>query len=349
MPKSIFQTPKIQAIATCVPKNSINIDDMLYSVYNGDEKKLNRVKKSVGLEKLHLAKSYTTASDLCEIAANDLLSNSGISKDKIDAIIMVTQTPDFFAPATAAYLHGRLNLKQDCAMFDINQGCAGYIYGLQVAFMLIETKSAKNVLLCAGDCNYNKSNNPATILFGDCGSATIISSSNTKSYFSIYSDGKNFDVIITPNGAYRTQKPNIFNNPKIIQTKAKDIYMDGAKVFEFTMEKILPIINEILEISNKQEKDIDLVILHQSNKMIMEMIAKKINFPIPKVPNTTISKYGNTSVSSIPLCICDTINQRNLNQKLNLVCCGYGIGLSWGACQLELDNIYCPQVLFYDE
>ena len=357
MAKSIFTKAIISGVVTCVPENHRFLEDEVDILYNGDIKKVNRIKKSIGLNKRHIVENEnTTTSDLCEMAANKLLADMNIDKSTIGAIIFVSQTPDYFQPATATYLHGKLNLSQDCSAFDVNQGCTGYIYGLWLAYMMIETSSCSKVLVLAGDTLsriVNQKDSNVAALFGDAGTATLVEKSKeeNKSYFTLHTNGIKFDTIIQPQGAFRIPSKDIINDEKIFDTSEnrtlENLYMDGAAVFNFSIETEPKAIKEILEISNSTQEDIDYIIFHQANKYIISNITRRLKFPLEKAPSTTTGKYGNQSSASIPCTICDAINEDANTKKLNLILSGFGVGLSWATCQLELDKIYCPEVILY--
>lgn len=358
MPKSKFSKARITGIVTCIPENYKLIDDELYTLYNGDKKQLERIKKNIGLNKRHIVKGETTTADLCEKAAEVLLSNMDVDRTTIDAVFLVTQTPDYFQPATAAYLHGRLGLNKTCAAFDVNQGCAGYIYGLWLAFMMIESGSCERVLFLAGDTPskiVNPLDSNTTPLFGDAGSATLIEKTDnlSSSFFLLYTDGTKFDVIIQPQGAFRRPRKGLFKDERIFNTSQKrtlsDLYMDGIEVFNFTIDAVPKSIQELLDYSKKELKDVDFLILQQANKFVISNIARKLNFPIEKTPNDIIGEYGNQSSASIPCTICGTIREDVINRKVKLILSGYGVGLSWGCCYLELDRIHCAELVSYME
>lgn len=356
MAKSIFRKAKVTGIATCVPDKFINIEDELYNLYDGNIKTVEAIKKNIGLQKRHVVDDDITTSDLCEVAANKLFDEMNIDKDEIGAIILVTQTPDYFQPASAAYLHGKLNLSQNCAAFDINQGCTGYIYGLWLAHMIIETNSCEKVLVLAGD-TISKIVNPkdsnVAPMFGDAGTATIVEKTETanKSFFIFHSDGKKFDTIIQPKGAFRTNLHDVINNQNIFATSEKrnltNLFMDGTDVFVFAINVEPKAIAEILNMSSSTQDEIDYIIFHQANKYIISNIARRLKFPLEKAPSETTGKYGNQSSASIPCTICDSIREEVVSKKLNLILSGFGVGLSWATCQLELDKIYCTEVIFY--
>jgi len=356
MAKSVFTKAKISGIVTCVPENFRLLEDEVDILYSGNIKQVNRIKKSIGLNKRHVIKGDVTTSDLCEVAANKLLSEMNIDKSTISTIIFVSQTPDYFQPATAAYLHGKLALSEACSAFDVNQGCTGYIYGLWLAHMMIETSSCEKVLVLAGDTLsrvVNPLDSTVAPLFGDAGTATLIEKSNQEqdSYFTLHTNGFKFDTIIQPEGAFRKPTKKVINDERIFETSDKrslnNLYMDGAEVFNFSIETEPKAIKEILEMSNSTQEDIDYIVFHQANKYIISNIARRLKFPLEKTPFETTGKYGNQSSASIPCTICDAINQDVATKKVKLVLSGFGVGLSWATCQLELEKIYCPDVIFY--
>lgn len=334
-----FNNVKISAISTCVPQRQVDIYDNKL-IYNGSIKKLNKVVNGTGFHKRHILdeNSNITAGDLCLKAAQELFKN-GVAKDDIKAVIMVTQHPDYFAPATACVIHGKLGLSEDCLTFDVNQGCTGYIYGLLVASSLIN-KDCKKVLLLVGDTSTKFVGSQLDIvddipIFGDGGSASILEydENASETVFEIGSQGVNYDAIIAENGAFR-------NMPCKDLIKKDDRFdygnkMDGLKVFDFTMNIVPPSINKVMEYKSYKEADIDYYILHQANKMILENIAASANIDVNKVLRRTLSEYGNLSCASIPSVICDEYEKFN-NKNINIILSGFGVGLSWGSIAITL-------------
>lgn len=229
MAQSIFTKAKISGIVTCVPENNRFLEDEVDVLYGGDIKQVNRIKKSIGLNKRHIVEDEnTTTSDLCEFAANKLLNEMKIDKSSIGAIIFVSQTPDYFQPATATYLQGKFGLSQNCAAFDVNQGCTGYIYGLWLAHMIIETNSCEKVLVLAGDTLsrvVNPLDSNVAALFGDAGTATLLEKSNIeqKTYFTLHTNGTKFDTIIQPKGAFRKPTKDIIKDEEYLKLQKKEV------------------------------------------------------------------------------------------------------------------------------
>ena len=190
--KAIFHNTSIKGIYTIVPPKVIDIDSELDTIYKGDKKGLERIKKVIGLQTRHIAEKHITASDLGLQAATRLLESLEVERDSIDVLIFVTQSPDYFCPASACYLQGKLGLSQSCLSFDINQACAGYLYGLYVAHSLCDSGSANRVLLIVGD-TLSKFVNPLDSnlapMMGDGVSATLLErSSNSSLGHSVLSD-----------------------------------------------------------------------------------------------------------------------------------------------------------------
>lgn len=348
MLKSIVQNTKIKGISTVAPKAAACLlDDP--DLYGGDLKKIKRVIESSGFKYRRVAPDNVTSSDLCFEAAGDLIKNLKIDKASIDGIVFVSSTPDYFLPPTACVLHHRLGLKPACVMFDVNQGCAGYVYGLWIASLMLNA-NIKRVLLLVGD-TFNKYTdmfrNHTAPVFGDAGSATLLDydTQALPMYFDIGSQSENYEGIICRNGAFRNPPKNedFYDDGSF----KYDSSMDGMKVFKFTSEKVPQSILNVLAIADTKVNELDYCILHQANKFILQNIAQLIDLPLEKMPSTTLTEYGNQSSASIPGAICDSIQNIVTTRPTKLLLSGFGVGLSWMSCVLNLDQIYCSKILEY--
>ncbi|MEX2381671.1 MAG: ketoacyl-ACP synthase III [Opitutales bacterium] len=353
MPKACFKKNRIQGLVTVVPRETKSIDDEVH-LYGGQREQIERIKKTIGLHERHVVAEGVTAGDLCEAAARRLLERCSVDAGEVDGIIMVTQTPDYFQPATACVLHGRLGLKEDCAAFDVNLGCSGYVYALWLAGMMVETGACRKVLVLAGDtisrC-VNPRDRALAPLFGDAGSATLVveAEEETESWFSLKSDGKGFEHLIVPAGAFR--------HPSTEETRREEtdaegnvrsleqLRMNGAEVFNFSI-KVEPVaIREILEFAGKTVEEVDYLVFHQANRYIISNIARRLKIPLDKVPCSTVERYGNQSCASIPGTICDCLAREVSERRVRLVLSGFGVGLSWASCLLDLDHLDCCEVV----
>lgn len=364
--RAVFHHAILRGIITLVPPRQIDIDSELHTIYKGDEKALARIKKVIGLQSRHVADTHITASDIGEQAANILLDSLHIPRDSIDALIFVTQTPDYILPASACYLHGRLGLSEQCASFDINQACSGYLYGLYMAHSLIESGGARRVLLLCGDTlsrYVNPLDSNLAPIIGDGVSASLLeyTPNDNPAYIELGAKGEKFYELIIPQGACRTPTPSIIPESKVFEVSnvrsLSDMYMDGAAIFNFAVMHYPKSFAQILAFAQIEAQDIDYFFFHQANKYIVDNIARALKLPKDKVPNTTTNKYGNLSGCSVPATICDTLGAEwaengstsgskgaNLDSiratPLKIHLAGFGAGLAWGNAILGLDSLF---------
>lgn len=350
MPNVTIHNSKISAIVSVVPKKELCLEDDV-NLYGGNKKQLRRVIKSSGFYKRRVSNVFTTTADLCQKAAEYLFSEYSDNRKDIKAIIFISQTPDYLMPATACLLSYKLGLPHSVAAFDINQGCAGYVYGLWIGSSLLNRECNK-ILLLVGDTPSKYTdmfNNGSAPIFGDAGSATLLEYDEKAEpiYFNIGTDGSNFDAIIAQNGGFRNppSKDKFYSNGEFCYL-AK---MDGMRVMEFTLNRIPSSIDDLIKYAKINKTDIDWFIFHQANKIILKNIAINSELDMSRVPMSTLSKYGNQSSASIPCVLCDCFNTALSNQVNRLLLSGFGIGLCWCSCILTLKNIFCSSVITLEE
>lgn len=354
MAKSIIKNIKIKGMSVVLGENEIKFENEP-AFYNNDKTQFAKLQKMIGFDARYCANENTTAADLCEQAAKILIKNLNIEISSIDAIIFVTQTPDYYMPGNAHVIHRNLGFSKDTIAIDLDFGCSGFVYGLFVASSIINS-GLRRVLLLAGD-TYSKLVNPKdrteAPLFGDAGSATIIDYDETaqESYFILKSDGSGINHILQPAGAYR--------NPSTEETRRdvadedgnirnqENLYMNGFEIFNFTLTEQPKLLDEILEFSGNTKDSIDYFALHQANVYIVETILKKAKIPFEKAPSKIFTKYGNQNSASIPSVICSELRDKFANGKKKVLMQGFGIGLSWGACVMDFEKIICLEPKIY--
>jgi 3-oxoacyl-[acyl-carrier-protein] synthase-3 len=358
MARSTFQHAKISGLGAVVPREEVRLEDEL-EYFGGDIKKARRVTKMVGIDRRRVAGPGVTPSDLCRQAAENLIADMELRRDTVDALIFVTQHPDYVLPATACILQNKLGLPQSCAAFDVNQGCAGYVYGLWLAFSLVEAGAASRILLLAGDGMsrlYDRDNRIVAPLFGDCGTATVVERTPEKSssWFVLGTDGSGADALVLPAGGARLPLPLTIEEYSPYCERLYDAqdtpwrlnwtYMDNGAIFDFTLNVVPEHIADTMTYAGKKINDVDWFVPHQANRQIMSVIAAKTGFAPEKTLMESFGKYGNTAVATIPLAICDSLAEKTHGQKLNLLLSGFGVGLSWASVVLELNHIHCAGV-----
>lgn len=351
---------RVAAVRSAVPSREIRLDDEL-EFYGGSAKKVARLKATLGMDRRRVCPEGVTASDLCAHAAQNLLRDYPDVRDTVDALIFVSQSPDWPLPATACELQHRLGLPKSCAAFDVNQGCAGYVYGLWLGSSLVASGGARRVLLLVGDAHsYGRDvrNRITAAVFGDGGSATLLERDEHADpmYFGLGTDGSGFETIIVPAGQARipfvrdpgqnealvSSTPDPGGNP----WQMCETFMDGGGVFNFTMDVVPPHIAELLASAGRTPADIDWLLLHQANRQIVENLAAKSGFALEKAPVESFSKYGNTASASIPVAMCDRFGGEALSGLVLL--CGYGVGLSWASCLCGMRAADCAPVIDFE-
>ncbi len=344
---------RISGLASVVPSGVRTIEDDA-SLFGNDPARIKRLKKDIGINKRHVTMKEECTSDLCEHAAKFLLSELAYNPSTIDCLIIVTQTPDYFQPATSCVLHGRLGLSENCAAFDVNLGCSGYIYGLWLASVIISAGNCKRVMLLAGD-TISRCVSPldraVAPLFGDAGSATIIENGSDEDTitFALHSDGMGYKHLIIPAGAFR-KRPSA-ETSKITEQEngnarsEEHLYMDGAEIFNFSIREVPQLVEEVINASDWRKEDVDYFIFHQANKFIIQNISRRLNIPIEKSPYDVFEKYGNQSSASIPVTISENLSSAIRDKPLKVVLAGFGTGLSWAACALSLGPVECYPVI----
>lgn len=348
--KCILNNIAIQAIATYLPTEILEMDSLI-DLYG--EKTVETIKKTTGVERVRVAAEKETASDMCYTAAESLIVNEGIERTEIDGLVFISQTPDYRLPATSVILQDRLGLSKETVCFDISYGCSGYIYGLFQASLLVSSGSCKKVLVLAGDTTtkmINSKDRAQRMVFGDCGSATLVVSGVGSLGFHIASDGDGHDKVIIPAGGYRI--PSSKETKLEVEDKdgnlrsQEDLYNDGLSVFNFIIQNGRASINTIMEYMNWEKEDVKLYALHQATSFTVNFLVKRLKIEKEKAP-VNITNYGNTGPATIPLILTDMYNVKtNVDTSAwdKIIMSAYGVGLSWGsiACDLSQTKIYEP-------
>ena len=332
----------IKAIVSCVPKHIEYSSD--YDLFT--EQDLNLFIKTTGIKERRVASNEVTCVDLCYTAADSIIQKFG--KEDIDAIIFVSQSPDYFLPASSVILQNKLQLNKSCLAFDVNLGCSGYVYGLSIVASLLQTGHLKKALLLVGDKStistsyHDKSAYP---LFGDAGTATLLEYDPNAEpwHFNLQSDGSGKNAIIIEHGHSRhpiNQSSDVLHQiePGVKRTK-KDLALNGLDIFNFALKEVALNINTLIESTNVSKEQIDFYLLHQANKLINESVRKKLKITEYKVPYS-IDVFGNTSSASIPLTMCYKLKDELLNGEKLLLLSGFGVGYSWGSVLLKTKHIF---------
>ncbi|HLP05765.1 MAG TPA: ketoacyl-ACP synthase III [Paludibacter sp.] len=339
-----FKGIDIVAVAACVPRNVVDNAAFAKNLYP-DEIQLQKIIETIGVTERRVSPPSVCTSDLCFAAADKLLEETGTDRSEIDALIFVSQTPDYRLPATAVVLQYRLGLSKQVVAFDVNLGCSGYVYGLSVAFSFANNQSVRKVLLLVGDTPtkfVSAGDLSASLLFGDCGTATLIEKTNSdkSTYFNLFSDGSGYKSLIINGGGYRNpSSPSSFESitdENGNSRNSEQLYMNGGEIFNFTLREIVKSANQLIASCGTEMGCVDQFVFHQANKFMIDFLCKKMKIN-PEKFLVSIENYGNTSAASIPLTLVVNRNENAYNQVLMS---GFGVGLSWGNCFVKLNRTH---------
>jgi 3-oxoacyl-[acyl-carrier-protein] synthase-3 len=307
---------------------------------------MGRIGKKTGIECRRIAAEDETATDLAFCAAERLFTNNSIRREEIDYLLFCTQSPDYVLPASACILQDRLRLPVTCGAIDFNHGCSGYIYGLQLANALVLSGTAKNVLLLTAE-TYSKYIHPqdrsVRVLFGDAATATIVGVGQKGAAIlatEVGTDGSGSSNLIVPIGgarrrASRSPEKETRDENGSVRSDA-NLFMDGQELFNFTLERVPPLVARMLEKTALAADDIDTFVFHQANAFMNEHLRTKMRIPREKVP-LILRDVGNTVSNSIPLALSRIAADLIPSNKVMLI--GFGVGYSWGACLLDWGEV----------
>ena len=316
---------KISQIEYHLPDTILNNKDVA-SVMPGWSS--DKIYDKIGIKNRHISSEDETALDIATKACNKIRNK--LDFEKIDSLILCTQSPEYLLPTGACILQNRIGLNSNTMCFDFNLGCSGYIYGLAIAKGLIQSNIIKNCLLVTADTytkylDQNDGSNRA--IFGDGASVTYLESSHDNQIFNFVlgTDGSGSNNLIVRGGATK-DIPNTY----------PILYMNGGEIFNFTNKSVPILVKNTLKENGMEIDDIDYFVFHQANMYMLEHLRKKIGIPKDKFI-VDMENFGNTVSSTIPIVLANKINleiNQLVDKKIMLV--GFGVGYSWGAVIIKI-------------
>lgn len=353
MSEVTFTNVRVRGVAAAVP---VGIRTLADDAALFDAAEIQKVSASIGVVQRHVSPSLTTA-DLCQAAAERLLAQAQCAAADVDALIFVSQTPDYPLPATSCCLQARLGLATECAALDVNLGCSGYVYGLWLAAGMIAAGAVHRVLLLAGDTSYrtcSTEDRSVALLFGDAGSATLLERDAEAGpcHFVLGTDGSGEPHLQVPVGGYRQR----FSPEALVRQECEggnrrsgvELYMNGAEIFAFTLRAVPPLIKGVLARASLAATDVDYFVFHQANRFMLEHLFKRLKLP-PERCVLGLRDYGNTSSASVPLALVTELRDRLQTAATSLVLAGFGVGFSWAGVSLHCGPMVVPELVLVPE
>jgi 3-oxoacyl-[acyl-carrier-protein] synthase-3 len=300
-----------------------------------------KIISKIGIKERRIADKEEFASDLAINACEKLFLDNDIKRSSIDFLLYCTQSPDYFLPTTACILQDKLGLSKSIGALDFNLGCSGFVYGLSIAKGLIVSKAAKNILLVTSE-TYSKYINPLDksnlTIFGDAAAATLICANDGVfkiNDFVFGTDGTGAENLIVKNGGSRNPSHDgvdVINDGLWINNN-NNLFMNGNAIFQFTINSIPNLVNDVLNKNQLLNNDIDYYIFHQANKFILDNIGKRMNITSSKIL-IDLESCGNTVSSTIPIVLQNAITNCIINKDKKILLAGFGVGYSWAGTTL---------------
>ena len=324
-----MKNAKMIGFGLYTPKNLVENEKLQEFLETSDE----WIRTRTGIERRYISLDENT-SDLAVEASKKALSQARLSAEEIDLIIVATVTPDNFTPSTACIVQDKLGAKNAWA-FDINAACTGFIYALKLGRSLIRSGEANNALIIGAETlskALNWEDRGSCVLFGDGAGATVLTSTEEDcgiKCVNVKSDGSKGDSLVIQGLPLNSP----FKDGR--EVSENYINMNGREIFKFATKVMEESIVEILEKENIKIEDIAAIIPHQANLRIIDYVVKRLGIPREKFI-TNLQNYGNTSGASIPIALCESIDEGNLKKGDNIIMVGFGGGLTWGAALIKL-------------
>jgi 3-oxoacyl-[acyl-carrier-protein] synthase-3 len=276
-----------------------------------------------GIRQRHIAADHEKASDLALVASRRALESARLRADDVDLIIVATTTPDMVFPSTACLMQAKLGIRQ-CAAFDLQAVCSGFVYALATADQFIKSGQYRNALVVGAEV-YSRildwKDRGTCVLFGDGAGAVILSRSDAPGVLAsrLHADGRYADILWVPGSVDRGA---VCGRPLL--------QMEGNAVFKFAVKVLGEVAEETLAAGGITKAQLDWLIPHQANIRIIQATAKKLGMSMERVV-TTVERHANTSAASIPLALDEATRDGRIRAGHHVLLEGVGGGFTWGA------------------
>jgi len=350
-----YQGVRISGLQVVLPARSVSFEDEL-GQYNFTREQSLRLKKIMGYGAHRIVDPGTCASDLAVAGIQHMFRSGYVDPHAVDALIVVTQSPDHFMPATSNLVQGRLGLGQETYCLDISQGCAGFVIGLIEAFGLLSQPEIRSVLLVNADVLSRKTSprdRNSWPLVGDGATIALVERDLTALPVRAICrmDGSRADALMIPAGGFRRPSDQSSSVDEIDSNgnyrAADHLAMKGDAVFNFVQTEIPPLVKEALAFSDWDAEQVDYYLFHQPNRFMLQKLAEKLRVPYERMPANIVEQFGNGSGITIPLAIWHNLRQSIVNRSWNVCLAGFGVGLSWAAMTMSLGPLaFCDEIDF---
>ena len=318
-----------------VPPKIVTNHDLSKYMNTSDE----WIRERTGIQERRFVEKGMGPSDLAIPATEQALESAGLSIGDIDFMIFATSTPDYYIPGSGCLLQDKMDFNEIGAL-DIRVQCAGFVYGLSIAEQYIKTGTFENILLIGAEAQttameLNDNGRDVSVIFGDGAGAVIISGTEEdKGILSthMHSEGKYLKELWMEAPASNAGMPRI--SPEDLEAGKQYLKMNGREVFRHAIVRFVEVIHECLEKNKLKVEDIDMLIPHQANLRITQMVQKKLGLNDDQV-FSNIHKYGNTTAASIPIALTEAVNDGKISKGDKVVLASFGSGFAWASTVMK--------------
>lgn len=320
----------IKGLGVSIPPIRLTNYDLEKMVETSDEWIVERT----GIKERRLATPEMATSDLAAGASLMALEDAGVAPEDVDLVIVASASPDMLFPATACLVQAKIGATR-AACFDMEVGCAGFVYALAVGSQFVRTGLYDNVLVVGAETlsriiNWKDRN--TCVLFGDgAGAALLGPVEDGRGIVGTHlgADGSAADLLRLPAGGSRLPASH-----ETVDAGLHYVHMDGKAVFKFAVKIMNSAVQAVLNQCGKTPQDIDLLIPHQANLRIIDSACQYLGIPRDKVM-VNIDRYGNTSSASVPIALWEAVKDGRVNRGDFVVLVAFGAGLSWGSIAIS--------------
>jgi 3-oxoacyl-[acyl-carrier-protein] synthase-3 len=327
---------KIAGIGFNVPDNIVKNHDIEEMMDTTDE----WIQTRSGIKERRWVLPGTANSDLALPACVKAIENAGITPNDIDAIIVGTVSSDYNFPGMGPIIQRKLGITSNIPAYDISAACSAFIYLLEMGDQYIKSGKYSNVLLVGSDLmstiiDRTPEGRATGVLFGDGSGAVVLQESDDDSQIlstHLFADGDGVEHL-------RAKAPGSVFNPlridaKIVEDRHHLPHQNGREVFKNAVKRMPEAINVALEHNNLSIDQVSLVVAHQANRRILEACAERMKLPMEKM-YINIHKYGNTTAATIPIALCEAIEEGKLVKGDNIILTAFGAGYTWASAAIK--------------
>lgn len=325
-----MQQTGIIGIGYSVPERRLTNADLEKMVDTSDE----WITTRTGIKERRIAPDDVATSDLAVEAGEKALANAGVAPEDIDLVVVATATGDYRVPQTASIVQHRLGIPR-AAAYDLGAGCSGFVYALDQAWHSVRTGAYRRALVIGADLISRITNwedRSTCVLFGDGAGAVVLGPTDAEYGIvatTLGSDGSGVDKLYVPAGGSRQAVTD-----EVKKRGDQYLRMVGNEVFKFAVRIMAEAALEVRDKAGWQAGEVDLFVPHQANVRIIDAAAKRLELTDDKIV-INVDRYGNTSAASIPIALGEAVETGRLKRGDNIICVGFGAGLSWGAVALR--------------